>query len=96
MAVYNFKCEECGARVSLSCSVSKFQQLKQEDFFKNMDCDKCLNKQKFLRVFGNTSSKISKDQQRMLEEIREEARKITEKVKSGDQNMIRQVYGEEV
>ena len=96
MAIYTYKCNSCNMTIDLSLSISEFLSLSDSEHFDNMKCSSCLNNVKFTRIFGNTSSKISKDKETLLMEIKDEARRITEKVNSGDRNMIRQVYGEEI
>jgi len=49
-----------------------------------------------MRIFGATSSKITKDKEALMMEIKEESRKIADEVRSGNANTIRQIYGEEV
>ena len=94
MANYTYKCDGCKKVSSLSYNVSEYASLVELNHFDDMWCDKCCNNQKFIRVFGDISSKISKDKDTLMLEIKEEARKISEKVKLGDQKLIREIYGE--
>ncbi len=96
MATYTYKCSSCRTTVDLSYSVKEFLELSQNGHFDDMNCKFCLKNVKFTRIFGDTCSKISKDKETLLMDIKEDARKIVNKVKSGDQKMIRQVYGEEL
>ena len=96
MAIYTYQCRSCNMTIDLSLSILEFLELSNSEHFNSMRCESCSINTKFIRIFGNTSSKISKDKETLLMEIKDEARKITEKVKSGDRNMIRQVYGEDV
>lgn len=95
MAIYTYKCRACNSTVDLSFSISEFLELCNLNHFETMECSKCSNNTKFTRVFGDTSSKINKDKETLMMEIKEDARKISEKVRAGNENMIRQVYGEE-
>ena len=96
MATYTYKCNKCETSKNLSFSVKEFLRLSQSNELDKMYCEVCLNNENFIRIFGETCSKISKDKERMLMDIKEDAKKIVNKVKTGDQKMIRQVYGEEV
>lgn len=95
MATYHYKCETCKSIKILSLPVSEHAVLASSGDLKFMHCEKCSDKRNFVRIFGSISSTIIKDKETLLSDIKEEARKITEKVKSGDQGMIRQIYGEE-
>ena len=95
MATYTYKCQKCDTGTSLSMAIEEFLKLSENNYFENMYCDVCSNNQNFIRIFGNTCSKISKDKETLMMDIKEDARKIVNKVKNGDQNMIRQVYGED-
>jgi len=61
-----------------------------------MHCTSCSDNTKFIRIFGATSSKITKDKETLMMEIKEESRKIADEVRAGNTNTIRQIYGEEV
>lgn len=96
MAIYTYKCRKCETTVDLSYSIPEFLKLSSAGHFSDMHCVNCSNNEKFIRIFGDTSSKIIKDKETLLMDIKEDARKMVDKIKSGDENMIRQVYGEEV
>ena len=96
MAIYTYKCRACKATTDLSLSIHEFLELSRIDHFDEMYCNNCLNNEKFIRIFGETSSKISKDKETLLMDIKEDARKIVNKINAGDENMIRQVYGEDI
>lgn len=95
MAKYNFKCNKCGYLEELNIAMNKFVQLKKESFFDERKCENCNQTSSFTQIFGALSSKISKDRQQIVAEIQDEARKIANKVKSGDEKAIRNIYGEE-
>ena len=94
MATYTYKCRTCKVMTNLSFSIPKFLRLSDSEYFEDMYCQSCLVHTKFTRVFGDTSSKITKDKETMMIEIKEEARKISNEVRAGNENTIRQVYGE--
>tara|TARA_B100001029_G_C14877403_1_gene348021 strand:- start:178 stop:432 length:255 start_codon:yes stop_codon:yes gene_type:complete len=81
---------------NLSFSISKFLELSDSGHFDNMYCSNCSDNAKFTRIFGETSSKITKDKERVMAEIKEDVRKIADEVRAGNENMIRQVYGEDI
>lgn len=94
MANYTYKCGGCNEVANLSYKVSEYASLVCSGHFDFMWCNKCLSNQKFMRIFGETSSRITKDKETLMLDIKEEARKISEKVKLGDQKLIREIYGE--
>lgn len=96
MAIYTYKCRSCKIVTNMSFSIPKFLKLSSSGHFDDMYCTNCSDNTKFTRIFGSTSSKITKDKETLMMEIREEARKISDEVKTGNTNTIRQVYGEEV
>ena len=95
MAIYTYKCRTCKIVTNLSFSIPKFLKLSNSGHFDDMYCANCSDNTKFMRIFGATSSKITKDKEALMMEIKEESRKISDKVRAGDVNTIRQVYGEE-
>ena len=95
MATYAYKCRTCKIVMKLSFSIIEFLKLSDSGHFDDMYCTNCSDNTKFTRIFGSTSSKITKDKEALMMEIKEESRKISDKVRSGDINTIRQVYGEE-
>tara|TARA_B100000700_G_scaffold328803_1_gene447887 strand:- start:254 stop:544 length:291 start_codon:yes stop_codon:yes gene_type:complete len=96
MANYTYKCRTCEAVVNLSISIAKFQELSDSSYFESMFCDKCSDNAKFMRIFGKTSSKITKDKETLMAEIKEDARKMSDEVRAGNKETIRQIYGEDI
>jgi len=80
---------------NVSFSIPKFLKLSSSGHFDDMYCDNCSDNAKFIRIFGTTSSKITKDKETLMKEIKEEARKISNEVRAGNNKTIRQVYGED-
>jgi hypothetical protein len=95
MAIYTYKCRACKIATNLSFPIPKFLKLSNAGHFDDMYCPNCSDNTKFIRIFGATSSKITKDKETLMMEIKEEARKISDEVRAGNTNAIRQVYGEE-
>lgn len=96
MAIYTYKCRTCETETNLSFSIPSFLKLSVSGHFDEMYCTNCSDNTKFMRIFGTTSSKITKDKETLMAEIKEESRKIADEVRSGNTNTIRQIYGEEV
>jgi len=92
MPIYNLECIKCKEINTLNCSISEFQSSNKNNF-KTLNCKNC-GTNNFNRIFKEISSKISRSSFEIVEKAREEARNIVEKVKSGDQHAIRDVYGE--
>jgi hypothetical protein len=95
MAIYTYKCRTCETVINLSLSIQEFLKLSGSEHFNERFCEKCSNNTKFTRIFGATSGKINKDKETIMMEIKEEARKISNEVRAGNINTIRQVYGED-
>lgn len=95
MANYVFNCEVCGSEKDFSMSISDFQKKKREKYFNSLLCSKCKQSTSFSQKFKNLSSKIKLDKQTLVETILDDSRKIAEKVRSGDQKAIRDIYGED-
>jgi len=95
MAKYVFNCETCGSEKNFNMSISDFQKKKKEQYFNSLLCPKCDQSTSFSQKFKNLSSKIKLDKQTLVETILDDSRKIAEKVRSGDQKAIRDIYGED-
>jgi hypothetical protein len=76
----------------LNCSINEFKDYSLNSF-SNIFCKKC-NNNKFIRIYSSISSKISRSSYEIVEIAKEDARKTVENIKSGDQNAIRDIYGE--
>lgn len=94
MAKYKYSCTNCSTEVEYSLSIALYLELKNSDHFKQIKCDDCGKVCEFKQVFGILSSKIKKDKETIMSEVRDEARKIANKVRSGDSRTIRNIYGE--
>tara|TARA_Y100000034_G_scaffold123623_1_gene170624 strand:+ start:831 stop:1109 length:279 start_codon:yes stop_codon:yes gene_type:complete len=91
MPEYLFKCDDCSLSKSLNISISEFLHL-NDNLIDNSECKgSCLYKNK--RVFKDISSKIERDQNDRIVELKEESRKIVSKVKQGDLKTIENIYG---
>ena len=96
MATYTYKCRSCEIMINMSFSIPKFLKLSTSGHFDSMYCTNCSDNTKFTRIFGTTSSKITKDKETVMMELKEEARKISDEVRAGNSSAIRQVYGEDI
>ena len=94
MAKYNYKCSKCDSTELYVLSVANFLAFKSNNYFDNKKCENCGNITEFIRIFDATSSKISKGKEQILAEVKEDARKIVEKVKSGNTKAILDIYGD--
>lgn len=94
MAKYKYSCTNCSAEVEYSLSIALYLELKNSDHFNQVECSNCGEVCEFKQVFGTLSSKIKKDKQTIMSEVKDEARKIANKVRSGDSRTIRNIYGE--
>lgn len=94
MAKYRYSCTNCSEEVEYSFSIALYLELKNSGHFNKIECNKCNNICKFTQTFGTLSSKIKRDKETIISEIKEEAKKIANKVRSGDSRTIRNIYGE--
>ena len=95
MAKYKYSCSKCLSEVNFNFAIKEYLDLKKTDYFKKIKCSNCNDICEFTQTFGSLSSKISKDKETILGEIKEEARKIADKVRSGNSRAIRNIYGED-
>ena len=94
MAKYNFKCEKCDAAAAITMSISDYLSLDNKNMLYDQKCRKCDAVSRFIRIFNPSSSKISKGKEEILKEVKEDARKIVNKIRLGDTRTISDVYGE--
>jgi putative FmdB family regulatory protein len=91
MPNYNFRCDKCDQNISLFLSIKEFRE--EKDI--NKKCNSC-GEGKLYRVYQNILTHVDRQSEDMIESIKEEARKIVEKVKSGDSSALSEIYGDEV
>lgn len=85
MPNYNFKCPDCESVALVRKKISEISE--------HVEICKPCNKQMF-QFIESFSSSVKMDEEQRSQKIKEDARKIAEKVKAGDQNLISQIYGE--
>jgi|15BtaG_2_1085339.scaffolds.fasta_scaffold00184_18 hypothetical protein len=95
MAIYKYRCNLCSSVEVFNISIKKYAQLSQEDAFGKMICKNCNKLSEFTRTFGVSSSKIEKDREETMRQIKEDSRRIVQSIKSGNTKTIRNIYGEE-
>ena len=95
MAIYSFKCDTCSLVEELNISTKKFVQLSQEHAFDKMVCENCNYLSGFTRIFNMSSSKIKRDKEETMRQIKEESRKIVRSIQNGNAKTMRDIYGEE-
>lgn len=96
MASYNFKCTSCNEIETHTMPVKEFVDMVNNYRFESMFCSNCCQETKFLRIFGSSSSKIKRSKEEIALQIKDDVRKVVEKVKSGNSRAIRDIYGEEI
>tara|TARA_Y100000034_G_scaffold115897_1_gene153588 strand:- start:91 stop:363 length:273 start_codon:yes stop_codon:yes gene_type:complete len=89
MPKYNFKCKECNNYFIIEKSVKEYISTKA-----SIRCKEC-SSEKIHSVINFFTSSISKTRNEIESSARDDARKISEKIKNGDLNAIREIYGEE-
>lgn len=90
MPKYNFQCDKCNYVVSEVMSISAYRKKKNE----TIKCQHCDDGVLF-QVLNPVRSKVERSKEEMVIEIEEETRKIVNKVLSGDEKAIADVYGTE-
>tara|TARA_Y100000034_G_scaffold130702_1_gene189775 strand:+ start:1175 stop:1459 length:285 start_codon:yes stop_codon:yes gene_type:complete len=94
MAQYNFKCKNCNTTDVVIMPVLEYLTLSSENALYDKECKKCNTVCEFIRIFNSSSSKISKSKEQIVDEAKEDARKIVNKIKLGDTKAMLDVYGE--
>jgi len=84
MPRYSFNCEKCN---------SDFEEIVSYEQIDSVKCPQCSESAK--RVFSFGGSKIERTKSEIMEQVKEDARKIVKKIKNGDQNAISEIYGGE-
>tara|TARA_Y100001937_G_C7090186_1_gene317300 strand:+ start:996 stop:1277 length:282 start_codon:yes stop_codon:yes gene_type:complete len=93
MPAYSYLCEDCGDITSFSLSINDFKKISSSNENKLL-CSFCSSK-KLKRIIKPVSNKVEKRKDEIVQEAKREARAIINKIKSGDQRSIRDVFGEE-
>jgi len=93
MPRYDFNCKLCDTISTIIMSVNEYKE--SEDGGDKIVCEKCGKKEEMFRVFSPSFGKIWKGREELLSGIKEDARKIVKKIKSGNQSAIREIYGDE-
>ena len=89
MPRYNFKCDSCNASDHFTMGVGSFLEFKKEEHI----CQSC-NEGILIQMVRPTRGKIVRDKQAMIREAKDEARKIVERIESGDQKAFDDIYGD--
>jgi len=87
MANFTFKCEKCNYILNIILNPSDYNNKK------DIYCSSC-KESTMKRVFSSPSSSIRRTKDEILANAKEEAKKIAQKVRDGDQSLIRDIYGE--
>lgn len=88
MPNYIFDCSACNQERNIGMSISEYMEMKEVGFY-------CTCGQKLNQRFGFLSSNVKKGSQELMQEIKEEARAIVNKINDGDVQTVREIYGEE-
>jgi len=93
MPAYNLSCTSCGSEENIFLSINEFLKIRDSP----NPCEKC-NKGLMKKTFNNSNvmSNISRSAEEIVVEVREEARILADKIRSGDMNLAANIYGDEV
>ena len=83
MPKFSFKCEKCSNDFYLICKALHIN---------TAVCNVCSSSE-VKRVYGFLGQNVERDVGETKDIIKKEANKIIEKIKSGDQNAISEIYG---
>ena len=78
MPKYSFKCDSCN---------EAFKVITKHSNLKDVTCKSCKSSE-ITRVYSFVGQVVERDIFETIESVKEEAKKIAKKVKSGDQNSI--------
>jgi len=92
MPTYTFLCSNCFFEKNITISVKEYLE-KYANNIMLAKCDNCLNLE-FKRTYSQVSAKVCRSSNEIAEIAKEDAKKIVEKVNSGDLKTILDVYGE--
>lgn len=94
MAKYNYKCEGCEGESVLTMPITDFLKMTLDGKLYVGECSNCNTRSKFVRIFKESSSRISKGKEELIAEAKDGAREMVEKINMGDSSAIRDIYGE--
>ena len=83
MPKYSFVCNNCNFKFS---KIISFNEIKK------LSCEECRDKD-LERIFNFVGQRVERNQDQRLEIIKREAKIIAKKIKLGDQNAIKEIYG---
>ena len=88
MPIYNYKCSKCKKLTELEMKISEFLKFKREDRF----CSDCIDV-KLVQIIHSISNSIERDKEYIIQNAKEEARLIVEKMDSGDEKALIDLCG---
>ena len=89
MPIYNFACLNCSNEQLLEMSISELIKLKNSAIACSM-CKDGILKQKISKI----QSKVERDKDYIIQEAKEDAKKIVDKIRAGDEKTINEIYGD--
>ena len=89
MPQYNFACNNCKNLETMTMSISEFLSYKN----KKVECKEC-KKGILTRQINTVSSKIDRSAEELVQQSKDEIRRTVDKIKSGDERTIRDIYGD--
>lgn len=90
MPSYNFKCNSCDHLLEVNMGVAALIEYKRD----NLSCTECQDGY-FIQQVISFGSKIERSMDQFNMTAAEEVREIVSKIKAGDQELIKNIYGEE-
>jgi hypothetical protein len=89
MPKYTFGCDSCEHDEVRTMSITDYVKNKDE----RKECPQCHAGVLFQKL-GRIRNRVDKDSTEIIADIREDVRKTVEKIKSGDERTIRNIYGD--
>lgn len=91
MPIYNFKCNSCKHNQEITLSVKELIEYKED----KPDCPAC-QKGRLIQHIISFGSKIERSLDQFKMKADEEVKQIAKKIKEGDQELFKDIYGEDL
>jgi DNA replicative helicase MCM subunit Mcm2 (Cdc46/Mcm family) len=88
MPKYYFTCKDCSTEFSSSMSVGEYINSEKK-------CINCNSSSVLVLLKSSVANFVKRTKVEIIQEAKEEAKVVVDKIKNGDLNTIRDIYGEE-
>jgi|TARA_B100001094_G_C17492551_1_gene467164 hypothetical protein len=88
MPKYYFTCKDCSSEFSSSMSIAEYINSEKK-------CINCNSSSVLVMLKSSVANFVKRTKVEIVQNAKEEAKVVVEKIKNGDLNTIRDIYGEE-